>query len=94
MMMGKGFDTHAPFGPCLVTPDEVGDLSGLAIRGYVNDELRQEGVLGDMIASVPEQIAHLTTAFTLEPGDVIVSVGPVASSSWEDITAWIRAVKH
>ena len=91
MMMGKGFDTHAPFGPCLVTPDEVGDLSGLAIRGYVNDELRQEGVLGDMIASVPEQIAHLTTAFTLEPGDVIFTGTPAGVGAGHTPPKWLKA---
>ena len=91
MMMGKGFDTHAPFGPCLVTPDEVGDLAGLAIRGYVNDELRQEGVLGDMIASVPEQIAHLTTAFTLEPGDVIFTGTPAGVGAGHTPPKWLKA---
>ena len=91
MMMGKGFDTHAPFGPCLVTPDEVGDLAGLAIRGYVNDELRQEGVLGDMIASVPEQIAHLTTAFTLEPGDVIFTGTPACVGAGHTPPKWLKA---
>ncbi len=91
MMMGKGFDTHAPFGPCLVTADEVGDLAGLAIRGYVNDELRQEGVLGDMIASVPEQIAHLTTAFTLEPGDVIFTGTPAGVGAGHTPPKWLKA---
>ncbi|MEE2878042.1 MAG: fumarylacetoacetate hydrolase family protein [Pseudomonadota bacterium] len=91
MMMGKGFDTHAPFGPCLVTPDEVGDISDLTIRGYVNDELRQEGRLGDMIASIPQQISHLTAAFTLEPGDVIFTGTPAGVGAGHKPPKWLKA---
>lgn len=91
MMMGKGFDTHAPFGPYLVTPDEVGDLSALAIRGYVNDELRQQAVLGDMLSSIPEQIAHLTAAFTLEPGDVIFTGTPAGVGAGRTLPKWLKA---
>ncbi len=76
MIMGKGFDTHAPFGPSIVTLDEVPDLGSLTIRSFVNGELRQEGVTGQMIHAIPEQIAHLSAAFTLEPGDVIFTGTP------------------
>ncbi|WP_300390112.1 fumarylacetoacetate hydrolase family protein [Henriciella sp.] len=91
MIMGKGFDTHAPFGPYLVTPDEVGDLASLSIRGYVNDELRQEAVLGDMIFSVAEQIAHLTAAFTLEPGDVVFTGTPAGVGAGHTPPKWLKA---
>lgn len=91
MMMGKGFDTHAPFGPYLVTPDEVGDLSALSIRGYVNDELRQDAVLGDMLSSIPEQIAHLSSAFTLEPGDVIFTGTPAGVGAGHTPPKWLKA---
>lgn len=76
MNMGKGFDTHAPFGPWIVSPDELGDLSDLGVRSYVNGEQRQNGRAGDMIFGVAAQIAHLTKAFTLEPGDVIFTGTP------------------
>ncbi|MFN3313564.1 MAG: fumarylacetoacetate hydrolase family protein, partial [Hyphomonas sp.] len=49
MLMGKGFDTHAVFGPALVTLDEVGDLSELEIATFVNGERRQLGTPRDMI---------------------------------------------
>jgi 2-keto-4-pentenoate hydratase/2-oxohepta-3-ene-1,7-dioic acid hydratase in catechol pathway len=91
MIMGKGFDTHAPFGPYLVTPDETGDLAGLAIRGYVNDALRQEAVLGDMIFSIGEQIAHLSAAFTLEPGDVIFTGTPAGVGAAHTPPKWLKA---
>ena len=76
MTMGKSFDTHGPLGPWLVTPDELGDPHDLAIRTYVNDELRQDGNTREMIYNCFQQIAHLSEAFTLEPGDVIATGTP------------------
>ena len=76
MMMGKGFDTHAPVGPASVTLDETPALEEMEIRGLVNGELRQHALASDMVHSIPEQIAHLSTAFTLEPGDVIFTGTP------------------
>jgi 2-keto-4-pentenoate hydratase/2-oxohepta-3-ene-1,7-dioic acid hydratase in catechol pathway len=76
MTMGKSFDTHGPLGPWLVTPDELGDPHDLGIRTYVNDELRQDGNTSEMIYDCFEQVAHLSEAFTLEPGDVIATGTP------------------
>ncbi|HTP23765.1 MAG TPA: fumarylacetoacetate hydrolase family protein [Solirubrobacteraceae bacterium] len=76
MTMGKSFDTHGPLGPWLVTPDELRDPHDLTIRTYVNDELRQDGNTGEMIYNCFQQIAHLSAAFTLEPGDVIATGTP------------------
>ncbi len=91
MIMGKGFDTHAPFGPYLVTPDEVSDLSSLEVRGFVNGELRQTGHVRDMSFSIAEQIAHLTAAFTLEPGDVIFTGTPAGVGAGFDPPKWLKA---
>ena len=71
MQIGKSFDTHAPFGPWMVTPDEVGDPHDLGLRTYVNGEKRQDTNTQHMVFDCFDQIAHLTQAFTLEPGDVI-----------------------
>ena len=76
MTMGKSFDTHGPLGPWIVTPDELGDPHDLAIRTYVNDELRQDGNTREMIYDCYQQVAHLSEAFTLEPGDVIATGTP------------------
>jgi 2-keto-4-pentenoate hydratase/2-oxohepta-3-ene-1,7-dioic acid hydratase in catechol pathway len=76
MIMGKGFDTHAPFGPWLTTPDDIGDLDSLRLRCYVNDVLMQNGCVGDLIFKVPDMIAHLSAAMTLLPGDVIFTGTP------------------
>jgi 2-keto-4-pentenoate hydratase/2-oxohepta-3-ene-1,7-dioic acid hydratase in catechol pathway len=76
MTMGKSFDTHGPMGPWLVTPDEIGDPHALRLRTWVSDDLRQDASTGDMVFDCWEQIAHLSTAFTLEPGDVISTGTP------------------
>ncbi len=76
MIMGKGFNTHAPFGPVLVTADEIADLDQLRLRCYVNDQLMQDGCVADLIFKVPQMIAHLSTAFTLLPGDIIFTGTP------------------
>jgi 2-keto-4-pentenoate hydratase/2-oxohepta-3-ene-1,7-dioic acid hydratase in catechol pathway len=73
MTMGKSFDTHGPLGPWLVTPDELGDPHDLTIRTFVNDDLRPDGATREMIYNCFQQIAHLSEAFTLEPGDVIAT---------------------
>jgi 2-keto-4-pentenoate hydratase/2-oxohepta-3-ene-1,7-dioic acid hydratase in catechol pathway len=76
MTMGKSFDTHGPLGPWIVTADELGDPHSLSIRTWVNDELRQDGNTREMIYDCFEQVAHLSQAFTLEPGDVILTGTP------------------
>jgi 2-keto-4-pentenoate hydratase/2-oxohepta-3-ene-1,7-dioic acid hydratase in catechol pathway len=76
MTMGKSFDTHGPLGPWLVTPDELGDPHDLSIRTFVNEELRQDGNTREMIYNCYQQVAHLSEAFTLEPGDVIATGTP------------------
>ena len=74
--MGKSFDTHGPIGPWIVTADEVPDPQALDLRCYVNGELRQSSNTGGMIHSLRQQIAYLSTAFTLEPGDLIATGTP------------------
>lgn len=70
-MLGKSFDTHAPFGPWITTVDEVGDPHALELNCWVNGELRQTSNTRLMIHNVWAQIALLSQAMTLEPGDVI-----------------------
>jgi 2-keto-4-pentenoate hydratase/2-oxohepta-3-ene-1,7-dioic acid hydratase in catechol pathway len=74
--MGKSFDTHGPIGPWIVTADEIADPHSLALRCYVNGELRQSSNTGEMIHDIYQQIAYLSTAFTLEAGDLIATGTP------------------
>jgi len=76
MTMGKSFDTHGPLGPWIVTADELGDPHELGIRTFVNGEQRQDGNTRDMVFDCYQQVAHLSQAFTLEPGDVIATGTP------------------
>ena len=76
MTMGKSFDTHGPIGPWLVTADEIGDPHALRLQTWVNRELRQDAKTDDLIFDCYEQVEHLSTAFTLEPGDVIATGTP------------------
>jgi 2-keto-4-pentenoate hydratase/2-oxohepta-3-ene-1,7-dioic acid hydratase in catechol pathway len=74
--MGKSFDTHGPIGPWIVTADEVTDPQNLALRCLVNGEQRQSNNTATMIHPIRAQIAYLTSAFTLEPGDLIATGTP------------------
>lgn len=76
MMLGKSFNTHGPFGPWLVTADEVKNPHDLQMRMLVNGECRQEVNTGEMIYDIWQQIACLSTVMTLEPGDVLATGTP------------------
>ncbi len=76
MMLGKSFDTHGPIGPWLVTTAEVADPQSLRIRTWVNGELRQDGNTGEMRYTIADQIAYLSSIFTLEPGDILATGTP------------------
>jgi 2-keto-4-pentenoate hydratase/2-oxohepta-3-ene-1,7-dioic acid hydratase in catechol pathway len=76
MTLGKSFDTHGPIGPWIVTGDELRDPHALGLRTWVNGELRQDANTASMIFDCFAQIATLTTAFTLEPGDIIATGTP------------------
>ncbi|MCK9283486.1 MAG: fumarylacetoacetate hydrolase family protein [Rhodocyclaceae bacterium] len=75
-VVGKSFDTHAPFGPWIVTADELGDPHRLGIRCFVNGEKRQDSNTRHLIFDCYDQIAYLSQAMTLEPGDVILTGTP------------------
>jgi ureidoglycolate lyase len=75
-VLGKSFDTHAPFGPWITTADEVGDPHALGIRCVVNGEARQTSNTRHLIFDVWAQIEHLSQAMTLEPGDVLFTGTP------------------
>jgi 2-keto-4-pentenoate hydratase/2-oxohepta-3-ene-1,7-dioic acid hydratase in catechol pathway len=76
MTIGKSFDTHGPTGPWLVTPDEISDPQDLRIRTWVNDDLLQDASTKEMIFDCAAQIETLSTAFTLEPGDIVSTGTP------------------
>jgi 2-keto-4-pentenoate hydratase/2-oxohepta-3-ene-1,7-dioic acid hydratase (catechol pathway) len=75
-MLGKSFDTHAPFGPWITTADEITDPHRLGIRAYVNGEKRQDSNTAHLVFNLWDQIAHVSQVMTLEPGDLIFTGTP------------------
>ena len=74
--MGKSWDTHCPLGPWITTADEVGDPHALELKTWVNGELRQHSNTSQLLFNAFDLVEHLTTAFTLEPGDIISTGTP------------------
>jgi 2-keto-4-pentenoate hydratase/2-oxohepta-3-ene-1,7-dioic acid hydratase in catechol pathway len=72
----KGFDGSCPYGPWITTADEVPDPHDLALRTWVNGELRQDSTTADLIFTVPQLVAFLRETCTLEPGDLILTGTP------------------
>ncbi|MDX1383363.1 MAG: fumarylacetoacetate hydrolase family protein [Thermoanaerobaculia bacterium] len=89
--MGKSFDTHCPLGPVIVTGDEIGDPHRLDLQTWVNDELRQSSNTRHLIFDCFTLVEHLSTAFTLEPGDVISTGTPSGVGAAMDPPVWLRA---
>jgi len=73
---GKFFDTFAPLGPCLVTPDEIPNPNALRIRTVLNGQTMQDWNTDDMIFDVPALIEFLSGSTTLLPGTVILTGTP------------------
>ena len=73
---GKSYPTFLPTGPWLVTTDEVPDLTKVTLQTYVNDEIRQDSDLSDLVFDVPTLIASISECVSLLPGDVLVTGSP------------------
>ena len=80
-LRAKGFDTFCPLGSELVPVSELGDGSGLRVVQRLNGEVLQDGNTADLIFGVPYLVAFASNAFTLEPGDVILT-GTPAGVGW------------
>ncbi len=73
--MAKGFDTSCPLG-VFVPAEQVADPHDLRITLRVNDEIRQDGSTALMLRRIPETLAHVSTVFTLEEGDILLTGTP------------------
>jgi 2-keto-4-pentenoate hydratase/2-oxohepta-3-ene-1,7-dioic acid hydratase in catechol pathway len=92
--MGKSFDTHGPVGPWLTTADEIADAGSLRVRTWIDDELRQDGNTAEFIHKIPQMIAFLTTAFTLEPGDILSTGTPAGVGGAQVPPRYMKAGQH
>ena len=75
-LRAKGGDTFAPFGPAIVTADEIPDPQNVPIRTWLNGELVQDSSTREMIFSVRKLIAFLSEIVTLRPGDILSTGTP------------------
>ena len=83
-LRAKSFDTFCPVLPVLVGTDELGDASGLRVTQRLNGETLQDANTDDFLFDVPTLIAHASAAFTLEPGDLILTGTPSGVGVYRD----------
>lgn len=89
--LGKSFDTHAPFGPWIVTADEAGDPHNLGIRCFVNGAKRQDSNTKHLVFNIWQQVEHLSVGMTLEPGDVLFTGTPGGVGAAMDPRQFLKA---
>ena len=80
---GKGFDTFCPLGPSIVTAADF-DLRGVRVQCRVNDEVRQDGTLDDLLVRVEGIVSFISRVMTLLPGDVILTGTPMGVGQIQD----------
>jgi len=89
-LLGKTLDGFLPNGPFLRTPETGIDPQNLNIRGWLNDELRQDSNTSDMIFSIPTLISYISRYMTLEAGDLIVTGTPMGVILGHEHKIWMR----
>jgi 2-keto-4-pentenoate hydratase/2-oxohepta-3-ene-1,7-dioic acid hydratase in catechol pathway len=88
---GKNCETFNPFGPWLVTSDEIADPHSLGLRLWVNGEQRQDGTTKDMVFGVDHLVWYVSQFMTLRPGDVINSGTPAGVALGRADLPYLRA---
>ena len=89
VMLGKSFNGSCPFGPHLVTPDELSDPHKLPMTLRVNDEVRQDASTADMHYKTAELVSWWSNT-TLEPGDIITSGSPPGVAAGMAVPDWLE----
>jgi len=88
---GKSFDTFAPLGPAIVTPNELGDWHNLRLTAKVNGRVMQDGTTADMLFDVETIIEDVSRDITLEPADVILTGTPAGVGIFRDPPVLLKA---
>jgi len=89
-LRGKSFDTFCPIGPAIVTRDEIPDPQNLRITCRVDGETRQDANTEDMVFDVATLVSYCSDAFTLEPGDLILTGTPAGVALGRDSAPWLQ----
>jgi 2-keto-4-pentenoate hydratase/2-oxohepta-3-ene-1,7-dioic acid hydratase in catechol pathway len=82
--LGKNLDGFCPMGPCVVTADEIDDVTKLRLETRLNGELRQDAGVSDLIFDIPTLIETISAVMTLEPGDLIATGTPAGVGVFRD----------
>jgi 2-keto-4-pentenoate hydratase/2-oxohepta-3-ene-1,7-dioic acid hydratase in catechol pathway len=90
-LRAKSFDGFCPLLPEPASVDELGDAAGLRVIQRLNGEVLQDGTTSDLIFGVPRLVAHASTVFTLEPGDVILTGTPAGVGVHRDPPVALKA---
>ena len=88
-IFSKGMDTYAPFGPCIVTADEIPDPHNLELWLNKNGEEKQRSNTKHMLFKIPRLIADLSSGMTLDPGDVIATGTPSGVGAGRTPQEWM-----
>jgi 2-keto-4-pentenoate hydratase/2-oxohepta-3-ene-1,7-dioic acid hydratase in catechol pathway len=88
-IFSKGMDSYAPFGPCIVTADEIPNPQKLDLWLTVNGVEKQRSNTANMLFKVDELISDLSRGITLEPGDIIASGTPEGVGAGRDPQEWM-----
>lgn len=88
-IVSKGMDSFAPFGPCIVTADEIPDPQSLDLWLTVNGVEKQRSNTAKMLFKVDELIADISRVITLEPGDIIASGTPEGVGAGRTPQEWL-----
>ncbi len=88
-IFSKGQDTYAPFGPCIVTADEIADPQNLDLWLTVNGKEKQRSHTRHMLFKVDDLISDISSGITLEPGDIIATGTPDGVGAGRNPQEWL-----
>ena len=88
--LGKSYDGFCPSGPALVTLDEMGEPGETRLRTWVNDDLRQDDTMLDLVFPVERIVSYLSRIMTLLPGDLICTGSPAGVGAFREPLGYLE----
>ena len=89
-LLGKSFDSFAPFGPAMITADEIADPGNLSISLRLNGETMQDSSTSQLIFPIDKLIAYISSVATLTPGDVVFTGTPPGVGMARTPSVWLK----